>query len=1107
MRPTAVYQITHILRYSTDPNKADWLKKFTMRMIDLKIAMTRKRITVNILERLHRKGLGTNDVELMSRNYHFGGGRQLRGEERELQRKNFIRREMNARMKDAQDELRRATRKFERSKNYFWSNNVSSLGYNRELNKVMQEEVTYEWEMSKRKMDKKVKHISMRWSREKVVEDSWRNIAISDGALKRFVEQNEEYERQTKDVPIYGDTAISENQRSILQLPPGFTTYEQVSETEMETEMEVMMNKARWEHQNKKNREGEEWSEDWQDEEIEEYNTYNSEKKVLDFSKLKVTELPTCRRITLPGCEDESLELQLRITKEKMMNVVKEYKLKYCDGKGNIKDGNLTRQQKDGLKECKDMNKTDKQVYYMTDKSRMMSVDTPGNYVDAMKKHTQNDEKINARDVSEIEKKMNGHAVMFARFLKMGEKWEHEKRIKQAITTYYGPIPMLFGLRKDHKKVAPEKRKEGPPTRPVCAASSSINGPLSHILSEVLNKLADEMDETIGTECRSTEEMVAGFENINNMERRKTVVWSSDVKALYPSFKVEEVAKTISKEFEESKLEIDVNDEELGLYIALVSNRERIESLGLTDVTSTWKNEGSRGQRPGITTAEVMGGMKAKSKSLFNKPEWSPSKKQRKQMIALALEYGISTVMSNHTYQFDGEVFMQKDGGPIGLELTGAVARVFMLSWDRRFLTRVENMTRGLEWQMYMYRRYVDDCNCIGEEIPPGTRVENDRLLIKPECVDQDKAEPADKRTASIMQEVANGVCDFIQVETDYPSCHDNGLMPILDLAVQMEDNMVTYRHYRKEMANFKLIMKNSAMPFKMTKTCLVQEVVRILRNTSRRLNESVKTHYLNEFSLRMKESGYDANMRLDVIKLGIGAYEKQIERENEGICPLYRPKGYDKASREKKKSRTKMSWSKPYDSVLFCPPTPKGMLAKGLKEVIRKERQNGGINIKVVERAGVKIRSMLPGLKEQNDCERQDCVIHANGGKGQCNREGIVYRGQCVTCKEAGKQSIYIGESGRSGYVRGKQHKAAMNNPNRHQNNAFGKHIMEVHEGGTDVQFKVDVIRSYKKPLERQVREGVEIYNIDADIVMNSKIDYFQPGLRRLGFNNLFED
>ena len=193
---------------------------------------------------------------------------------------------------------------------------------------------------------------------------------------------------------------------------------------------------------------------------------------------------------------------------------------------------------------------------------------------------------------------------------------------------------------------------------------------------------------------------------------------------------------------------------------------------------------------------------------------------------------------------------------------------------------------------------------------------------------------------------------------------------------------------------------------------------------------------------------------------------------------------------------------------MLFCPPTPKGILANKLKEVVGSARQNGGINIKVVERAGIKIRSIIPGLKEQDNCGRQDCIIHVNGGKGQCDREGVVYRGQCITCKGREKTSVYIGESSRSGYVRGKQHLKAIREPNKHVNNAFSKHIKEIHEEEANlVQFKVDIIRSYDKPLESQVREGVEIFNNKSDIIMNSKLDYFQPGLRRVGFNNLFED
>ena len=257
-----------------------------------------------------------------------------------------------------------------------------------------------------------------------------------------------------------------------------------------------------------------------------------------------------------------------------------------------------------------------------------------------------------------------------------------------------------------------------------------------------------------------------------------------------------------------------------------------------------------------------------------------------------------------------------------------------------------------------------------------------------------------------------------------------------------------------------------------------------------------------------MKESGYDDYTRLEVIKLGVEAYERQVQRENDGTCPMYRPKGYEKASREKKKLRNKMSWSKPHDSVIFCPPTPNSVLAKKLGEVVQETKQNSGVDIKVVERAGLKMRSLMPGLKKQDKCSRDDCLIHANGGRGPCNKPGVVYRGQCITCKESGTSAIYIGESSRSGYKRGREHLAAMRNPGRYQSNAFSKHIREVHGGNPDsTKFKMDIIRSYDKPLERQVREGVEIFNNRCDIVMNSKLDYFQPGLRRVTFSDMFDE
>ena len=39
--------------------------------------------------------------------------------------------------------------------------------------------------------------------------------------------------------------------------------------------------------------------------------------------------------------------------------------------------------------------------------------------------------------------------------------------------------------------------------------------------------------------------------------------------------------------------------------------------------------------------------------------------------------------MKNHTYVFDSKVRKQEEGGAIGLDLTGTLAQVFVIWWDR----------------------------------------------------------------------------------------------------------------------------------------------------------------------------------------------------------------------------------------------------------------------------------------------------------------------------------------------------------------------------------------------------------------------------------------
>ena len=356
------------------------------------------------------------------------------------------------------------------------------------------------------------------------------------------------------------------------------------------------------------------------------------------------------------------------------------------------------------------------------------------------------------------------------------------------------------------------------------------------------------------------------------------------------------------------------------------------------------------------------------------------------------------------------------------------------------------------------------------------------------------------------MQEIANNICEFIQVEIDYPSSHENGMMPLLDLEVMIKNNKIVYQYYRKSMANFLVLMAKSAMPLKMRRISLIQETIRIQRNISKKFEEKIP-FFLSEFMVRMMLSGYSERMRHEVVQSGVKAFEKQKERDERGICPLYRPKGYKESERKLQKEVKKTSWYKPNDAVMFCPPTPRGILAKNLRKVTEEMSEQHNIKVKVIERAGVRVKTSLPGLKVEKNCKRTDCMVHQNGGKGDCNKEGVIYKGQCLICDKEGKNSTYIGESSRSGYFRGRQHLKAIGDPKKHPNNAFAKHLVEYHQRSRITRkFKMNIIDSYKRPLQRQLREGIEIYKNDADIKMNSKLDHHQPAINRVVFTQELE-
>ena len=117
-----------------------------------------------------------------------------------------------------------------------------------------------------------------------------------------------------------------------------------------------------------------------------------------------------------------------------------------------------------------------------------------------------------------------------------------------------------------------------------------------------------------------------------------------------------------------------------------------------------------------------------------------------------------------------------------------------------------------------------------------------------------------------------------------------------------MKNNKLIHVFYKKAVSNPLLISKNSAMPYRVKRASLSCEALRRLRNCSRELPWSQKAEILSEFSHKLMLSGWDAGARFDFIMAGLRGYQKQLERADSGVCPLYRPWDWDREARDKKK-------------------------------------------------------------------------------------------------------------------------------------------------------------------------------------------------------------
>ena len=150
-------------------------------------------------------------------------------------------------------------------------------------------------------------------------------------------------------------------------------------------------------------------------------------------------------------------------------------------------------------------------------------------------------------------------------------------------------------------------------------------------------------------------------------EGRQIIFTSMDVVGLYPNMNIKRCAEECGQEIMESKVEYkNIDFEMAGKFIASNMTQEDIDKEGLSRIIPRRKSK--FGVRPGETTQELYSkrekdgeGIEVEKDSKWCKVWGVLTKQDERKMLKKVLEIGITTLMRNHVYQFEGRSRVQRD--------------------------------------------------------------------------------------------------------------------------------------------------------------------------------------------------------------------------------------------------------------------------------------------------------------------------------------------------------------------------------------------------------------------------------------------------------------
>ena len=213
----------------------------------------------------------------------------------------------------------------------------------------------------------------------------------------------------------------------------------------------------------------------------------------------------------------------------------------------------------------------------------------------------------------------------------------------------------------------------------------------------------------------------------------------------------------------------------------------------------------------------------------------------------------------------------------------------------------------------------------------------------------------------------------------------------------------------------------------------------------------------------------------------------------------MEKARGIQKGIQKIKKSK---SWyGKSTETVLFVQATPN----EELRKKVQKEADKSGLRIKVCEKGGRTIRSLLQrsDVSPQMSCGDDQCVICKTKETGRCGKENCGYKIYCKVCRDIPNAEGKIipaemhGETSRSSKIRCKEHHNALK---RKKNSNLYEHLVEMHGGDETVEFGYEVTGVFMRDvLGRQLDEARRIERFGGTR-LNDKEEWVQPASVTVG-------